>query len=151
MLNMEANLATFAFPLIVLSFGIVLSFWIVRLNICYMITNKTELQQQCTNALLPVRDALEVLSGNWKLPILITLASGGKRFKEISRELNGITDKMLSKELKDLETNALVLRTVHETFPPKVEYTLTEHSLSLATIIGSLKDWGLLHRAKMMS
>ena len=108
------------------------------------------LQQECNHALLPVRDALDVLSGNWKLPILITLSSGGKRFKQISREVSGITDKMLSKELKDLEANELILRSVYGTFPPVVEYTLTEYSQSLAGVISSLKDWGLLHRKKII-
>ena len=64
--------------------------------------------EECLAALLPVRDALEVLSGRWKLPILIALSNRPKRFKEISKDVNGITDKMLSKELKDLEiTNSL--------------------------------------------
>ncbi|GAB3048781.1 winged helix-turn-helix transcriptional regulator [Spirosoma pulveris] len=107
---------------------------------------ETTLQQECTDALLPVRDALEVLNGQWKLPILITLAGGSKRFKQISRELTPITDKKLSQELKDLESNNLILRTVYETFPPRVEYTLTDYSQSLASVITSLKEWGLFHR-----
>jgi len=108
------------------------------------------LQQECTNALLPVRDALEVLSGRWKLPILITLSSGVKRFKQISKEIDGITDKMLSKELKDLEINKLVKRTVYDTFPPTVEYAVTEHSHTLTKVITELREWGLLHRKKII-
>ena len=106
--------------------------------------------QECMGALLPVRDALEVLSGRWKLPILIALSDRPKRFKEISKDINGITDKMLSKELKDLEVNKLVTRTVYDTFPPTVEYARTEHSRTLNDVIMALKDWGTLHRKEII-
>lgn len=107
-------------------------------------------KESCLSALLPVRDALEVLSGRWKLPILIALSDRPKRFKEISRDMDGITDKMLSKELKDLEINKLVIRTVYDTFPPTVEYRRTEHSKSLGNVIMALKDWGDLHRKEII-
>ena len=103
-------------------------------------------KEECISALLPVRDALEVLSGRWKLPILIVLSSGPKRFGQISKEIDAITDKMLSKELKDMEMNHLVTRTVYDTFPPTVEYASTEHSKSLSGVIEALRDWGTLHR-----
>ncbi|MCV9927181.1 helix-turn-helix transcriptional regulator [Flavobacterium sp. LS1R49] len=106
--------------------------------------------EECKGALLPVRDALEVLSGRWKLQILISLSSGPMRFKQISKAVIGITDKMLSKELKDLEINKLVVRTVYDTFPPTVEYTATEHSKSLQGVIEALKDWGMLHRKEII-
>jgi len=57
---------------------------------------------------------------------------------------------MLSKELKDLEVNKLVTRTVYDTFPPTVEYSRTEHSQSLTTVIVALKDWGTLHRKEII-
>ena len=107
-------------------------------------------KETCSGILLPVRDALEVLSGRWKLPILIALTDRPKRFKEISKDINGITDKMLSKELKDLEVNKLVIRTVYDTFPPTVEYRRTEHSKSLSDVIMALKDWGILHRKEII-
>ena len=106
--------------------------------------------EECLAALLPVRDALEVLSGRWKLPILIALSNRAKRFKEISKDVNGITDKMLSKELKDLEINKLVTRTVYDTFPPTVEYARTEHSHTLYDVIGALHEWGNLHRKEII-
>ncbi|WP_090606019.1 winged helix-turn-helix transcriptional regulator [Parapedobacter koreensis] len=101
---------------------------------------------ECASAILPVKDALEVLGGKWKLQVIIALSFGAKRFREISREVGGITDKMLSKELKDLECNQLVKRTVHDAFPPIVEYDLTAHGQSLHKLIGELKAWGDLHR-----
>ncbi|SHF99678.1 winged helix-turn-helix transcriptional regulator [Flavobacterium aquidurense] len=106
--------------------------------------------EECLAALRPVRDALEVLNGRWKLPILIALSNRPKRFKEISKDINGITDKMLSKELKDLEINKLVTRTVYDTFPPTVEYARTEHSHTLYNVIGALNEWGILHRKEII-
>lgn len=98
----------------------------------------------------PVKDALDVLSGRWKLPILISLGFGNKRFKEISKDVQGITDKVLSKELKDLEANKLIIRTVYDTFPPTVEYAATEHGMSLYEVIDALYKWGIMHREKII-
>lgn len=106
-------------------------------------------QEACNSILLPVGDALDVLKGKWKLQIIIALTFGNKRFKDISKEINGITDRMLSKELKDLEANQLVNRTVYDSFPPKVEYSITSHGKSLEKVIDELKEWGLLHRKKI--
>ncbi|RYD72789.1 MAG: transcriptional regulator [Sphingobacteriales bacterium] len=104
----------------------------------------------CKSMLLPVQDALQILHGRWKLPIIISLTFGTKRFKQIANELTGITDKMLSKELKDLEANQLIKRTVHDTFPPTVEYSITEHGKSLRTVLEALRHWGVDHRAKII-
>lgn len=100
--------------------------------------------------LLAVKDALEVLSGKWKLPILIALLNGAKRFKEIAREVDGISDRMLSKELKELESHQLLTRKIIDAFPPVVEYETTPHTQSLHTVIGALKDWGYFHRGKII-
>ena len=64
----------------------------------------------CPKTALSIKDALEALEGRWKLLILFSLSSGPKRFKQISKEVTGITDKTLSKELKSLETNKLIKR-----------------------------------------
>ena len=101
---------------------------------------------ECMGLLKPIQDALDVLNGKWKLPIIVALTFGEKRFGEISKEVHGITDKMLSKELRDLELNGLVKRTVHDTYPVKVSYSLTAHSKSLGEVIDSLKKWGMGHR-----
>jgi DNA-binding HxlR family transcriptional regulator len=105
----------------------------------------------CTKMILPVQDALAVLNGRWKLPIIVSLTFGTKRFKQISKEINGITDKMLSKELKELELNHLVKREVFDTFPPTVNYTLTKHGESLHNVIRELGVWGLSHRKKIFN
>ena len=114
-------------------------------------TPKGKLDQcDCPKLILSVQDALDALNGRWKLPILVVLRFGNKRFKEISKEINGITDKMLSKELKELEINQLITRTVYDSFPPRVEYAITKHGLSLDPVILSLRDWGFDHRKKII-
>lgn len=104
---------------------------------------------ECSRLLLPVTDALYILSGKWKLPILGSLFFGNKRFKEIQREVNGITARMLSKELKELEINKLITRTVYDTKPVTVEYALTPHGRTLEKLILELRKWGELHRNKI--
>ncbi|UZR95264.1 winged helix-turn-helix transcriptional regulator [Chondrinema litorale] len=104
----------------------------------------------CQVVLMPVRDALEVLSGKWKILILISLLNETKRFKQISRDLQTITDKILSKELKQLEENKLIKRTVKDTFPPTVEYNITEHGKTIEKVIGELAEWGKSHRQVVM-
>ncbi|WP_057936540.1 winged helix-turn-helix transcriptional regulator [Algoriphagus resistens] len=104
---------------------------------------------QCTGIIRPVQDALDVLNGKWKLPIIVALLHGYKRFSEISRQVPGITDRMLSKELRDLELNQLVKRTVYDTFPVTVEYTMTNYGETLKDVIEALHVWGENHRHKI--
>jgi DNA-binding HxlR family transcriptional regulator len=104
---------------------------------------------ECSRMILPVRDALDVLNGKWKLPIIIALTFGNKRFTQISQEIPGITDRMLSKELKELEMNQLIKRTVYDAFPPVVEYSITAHGRSLEKVIDELRTWGITHRKKI--
>ena len=107
--------------------------------------------EQCVKMLLPVKDALDILSGKWKLPIIIALTFGKKRFKQIQREIPGISPKMLSKELKELEINQLVDRNVYDTVPVSVEYKLTAYGKTLKPLIGELHDWGAKHRKKIIA
>lgn len=106
--------------------------------------------EQCNAHILPVKDALEVLYGKWKLPILIALTLGDKRFGQLGKEIPHITDRMLSKELRDLEANQLVKRTVYDTIPVTVEYSLTEYGESLHGVISELHKWGSQHRKRIM-
>lgn len=105
----------------------------------------------CQLSISAVRDTLYVLSGKWKLPIIIALSSGPTRFKDLQRELQEITPKVLSKELKELELNEFVTRTVYATSPVTVEYELTEYSQSLNNIISEMREWGLQHRKRLMT
>jgi DNA-binding HxlR family transcriptional regulator len=104
----------------------------------------------CPTNALAIKDAIDVLEGRWKLLILFSLSTGTKRIKQISKEVNGITDKTLSKELKLLEANKLIKREVHDSFPPTVEYSITPHGKSLERVMEELHYWGLAHRKKIM-
>ena len=105
---------------------------------------------ECLRALMAVRDALDVVSGKWKLQIIIALSSGHTKFKDIERQIPKITPRMLSKELKDLEAHLLVKRTVYDTLPVTIEYQLTPHARSLDRLIEELARWGMLHRKKVL-
>ena len=103
----------------------------------------------CNRALAAVRDSLYVIGGKWKLPIIITLMEGPQRFRELQRSLEGITPKVLSKELKELELNEFVTRTVYPTTPVTVEYRITEYSQTLRPLLGALREWGEQHRTRL--
>ena len=105
--------------------------------------------EACQSALGAVQDALYVLNGKWKLPVIIALNEGNKRFGEIQKNVAGIAPKVLSAELKNLELNGFVIRRVYNEFPVLVEYELTEYSNSLENVITALKDWGVQHREKI--
>ena len=106
--------------------------------------------ETCNKAIIPVRDALDILSGKWKLPIIIALSFGNRRFSQLAKQIPGITDKMLSKELRDLEMNELVKRTVYDTVPVIVEYAMTPYGKTLEKLIEELQSWGLQHRKRIL-
>ncbi|HYF69434.1 MAG TPA: helix-turn-helix domain-containing protein [Ohtaekwangia sp.] len=98
-----------------------------------------------------IRDAIDVLSGKWKIEIIGALLFGGRmRFMDVMREVPGIAAKMLSKELHDLEAHQLVKRTVMDTKPITVEYEITPYGKSLEEVIITIANWGLSHRKKIM-
>jgi DNA-binding HxlR family transcriptional regulator len=112
---------------------------------------KIKTHAECTKAILPVRDALDILSGKWKLPILIALMFGNKRFSQMAKQIPGITDRMLSKELRELEMNQLVKRTVYDAFPVVVEYSMTTYGKTLEKLIEELQQWGAKHRKRIIA
>jgi DNA-binding HxlR family transcriptional regulator len=114
----------------------------------------SELEQvkKCSSSfVLAVNDTLNVLNGKWKLPIISSLLYGKKRFRELEREIPKITPRMLSKELKDLELNGIVIRTVYDTIPVTVEYELTKSAHELKNVLNVMVQWGLTHRRSVMS
>jgi DNA-binding HxlR family transcriptional regulator len=97
--------------------------------------------------IMAVHDAMDVLSGKWKISIISSICYyNERRFSDILNDVNGISNKMLSKELKELEANKLVKRTVLDTQPVTVQYNLTEYGRTLQTIIDNLAAWGMEHR-----
>jgi DNA-binding HxlR family transcriptional regulator len=92
-----------------------------------------------------------MLNGKWKLPLIIALTSGPMRFNEIQRALDGITPKILSKELRELEMNEFVERKVFSTTPVSIIYELTPYSRSLEKVLEELRNWGIQHRQRIMA
>ena len=87
---------------------------------------------------------LELVGGKWKGLILWKLQEKGVlRYGELSREVKGITQKMLTQQLKEMEENNLIIRTVYSQIPPKVEYSLSEYGKELSDIFIAMKDWGV--------
>jgi DNA-binding HxlR family transcriptional regulator len=104
---------------------------------------------QCNEAIFALRDSLEIWGGKWKLMILLylTIKKEDKNlFMQILRDLPNISAKMLSKELKDLEANQLITRTIHDSKPITVEYSITEYGQSFIPIAHQLIKWGMDHR-----
>jgi len=99
---------------------------------------------------LALKDAIELLSGKWKFCILLNLYNyGTMRFKDLQETAQGITPKVLSKELQDLEQNLMITRTVNNTKPVTVSYALTAHAFETLPVINALVDFGLEHRKKI--
>lgn len=101
--------------------------------------------------LMAIQDSMDVLYGKWRISIISSICFYDKRrFSDILNDVVGISNKMLSKELKELETNKLITRTVIDTQPITVQYQLTEHGKSLQTIINNLTEWGVKHRLEII-
>ena len=116
-----------------------------------MVCKITEFQQEQKKRMRAVHDAMDVLNGKWKIYIISSICCYGKRrFSDILSDIDGISNRMLSKDLKELEINNLVKRTVLDTQPITVQYELTEHGNTLQTIISNLTEWGIVHRKEIV-
>lgn len=91
----------------------------------------------------PVEAALELIGGKWKGVVLYRLLNGPVRFNELNRQVGNVTQRVLTKQLRELEADGLVLREVFPVVPPKVEYSLTDKGESLREIVLALRDWGI--------
>jgi DNA-binding HxlR family transcriptional regulator len=96
----------------------------------------------------PAESAVEVIRGRWKLMILHELCDGTVRFGELRRALTGVSEKMLTQHLRELERDGIIARVAYAGTPPKVEYSLTAAGRDLKPILDALHAWGLAHRAK---
>lgn len=107
-------------------------------------------ESACNRGIAALEDALYAIGGKWKLRIINGLREGGnKRFNELQRAVKGISPRVLSNELKELELNGFVKRTVHTGSPVLVEYELTEYSDTLGEVLCSLIIWGENHRERI--
>lgn len=99
--------------------------------------------------LLAIQDSMEIIQGRWKMSIIALLCNGEFRYSELERGLPKITPRMLSKELRELEINGLILRTVYDSRPIKVTYKLADYGYTLVPLIIELTNWGKQHREKI--
>lgn len=103
----------------------------------------------CNSALSSIGDAIYVIGGKWKLRIIMALRDGNKRFNELQRTVEGISARVLSNELKELEINGFVKRNVYTDIPVVIEYELTDYSDTLHDVLRALSEWGTMHRNRI--
>jgi DNA-binding HxlR family transcriptional regulator len=116
------------------------------------INENNDPEQSCSVMIQAAADALYVIGGKWKLPILIALHTKPRRFNELQRILVSISPRILSSELKEMELNGFIKRQVYASLTPIViEYELAEYSQSLGALVRELIGWGTLHRNKLKS
>lgn len=105
----------------------------------------------CAKKIRAIDDTMDILSGKWKVPIIARLCYKPMRYSELLRDLNGISGKVLSRELQELEMNGLINRKVASTKPLAVSYEMTEYGMSLKDLTESIADWGLQHRDRIIN
>lgn len=105
----------------------------------------------CAQSLNAIEDALYVIGGKWKLRVIVALKEGPTRFNELQRTVRGISAKVLSNELKELEISGLIQRIVYTDGPVVIEYDLTPYCASLNNVLEALMEWGRGHREKLRS
>ena len=112
-------------------------------------TNVTVAVEPCGSPDHPdcgLRELLPRLGDRWSVMTIAELSQGPRRFREVQRGLHGISQRMLTRTLRLLERDGLVLRTVYPTVPPSVTYELTERGESLRALVGQLTSWSLAHK-----
>jgi DNA-binding HxlR family transcriptional regulator len=110
----------------------------------------TKSEKECIIRLSAIEDALYVIGGKWKLKIITSLRiKGNMRFNELQRTIGGISARVLSNELKDLELNGFLKRNIYTQAPVVIEYELTDYSDTLTEVLEKLVQWGTKHRAKI--
>jgi len=92
-----------------------------------------------------IQDTMFVLGGKWKLPVILSIYSGNKRFNDIAASIPEMTNRVLSKELKHLEENRLINRTIIPDYPVRIEYTITPYCLSTQSVAEPMEKWGKNH------
>lgn len=96
----------------------------------------------------PVEYTASIISNKWKIIILRDLLTGTKRYNELTRSVVGISAKVLTENLRDLENDGIISRKVYPVVPPKVEYSLTQKGMELKGILDSMKEFGLKYKDK---
>ncbi len=104
----------------------------------------------CTASLRAIQDVMDVLGGKWKISIVTCLCYNPRRYSELLKLVEGISGKVLSRELKELEMNKLISRTVKNTQPISVEYAITDYGNTFKELIQIMAEWGIKHRKKII-
>lgn len=112
---------------------------------------KFEPVKNCSHKILAISDTMDILNGKWKMSIIACLCYKPMRYSELLKEVRGISGKVLSRELKDLEVNELIERIVLSTAPVAVEYRITDYGNSLKDLTNTIADWGSIHRQRIIS
>lgn len=115
-----------------------------------ILTEGKTMHVDCIEQMLPIRDALDVTGGKWKVLILTSIMQGNRRFTDILRSNPKINSNVLSKELKNMEEHQLIKRIVHEEYPVSIEYIATDYSRSLKQVMLELHSWGVNHRKQLL-
>ena len=110
-----------------------------------------DLVKNCGQKILAIQDTMEILNGKWKMSVIACLCYQPMRYSELLKEVKGISGKMLSRELKDLEVNELIDRNVLNTAPVAVEYRITDYGKTLKALTSTIADWGSIHRQRIIS
>ncbi|MDR1794828.1 MAG: helix-turn-helix transcriptional regulator [Erysipelotrichaceae bacterium] len=97
----------------------------------------------------PVEATLALINGKWKLLILKALSQGPVRYLQLERTVERISAKVLTQQLREMEADGLISRTIYPEIPPRVEYALTEMGVSIFTIFGEMRRWGLLQQDQL--
>jgi DNA-binding HxlR family transcriptional regulator len=93
----------------------------------------------------PAEFTLAMIGGRWKIPLIFHLLSGAKRFSQLARASTGVSQKMLTQQLREMARDGLVVRKVYAEVPPRVEYTLTPLGRSLKSVVDAMCQWGEAH------
>lgn len=117
-----------------------------QLVTCKTLENAESSNAMCTASIRAIQDIMDVLGGKWKISIVTCVCFQPRRFSELLKLVDGISGKVLSRELKDLEMNKIVSRTVRDTQPVTVEYALTEYGATFKDLIQIMAEWGVKHR-----
>jgi len=105
---------------------------------------------ECQKKIRAIDDTMDILSGKWKVSILARLCYQPMRYSALLKDLNGISGKVLSRELKELEVNELIVREVSPCSPPAVTYRISDYGHTLGALTESIAAWGLQHRERIL-
>lgn len=108
------------------------------------------ISEECNHSIRAIHDTMEILRGKWKVSIIACLCFQPMRYSQLMRAIDGISGKMLSRELKELEANGLIEREVLDSSPVAVAYRITEYGTSLEQLTQTIAEWGVNHRARII-